>query len=79
MSINFADFLTVDQAARLAKLSPVRMRVLCRQGRLKTQMFSGAYLIPKAEFERFQATPRPPGNPSFRGKNKSFKKSGKKS
>jgi excisionase family DNA binding protein len=55
-------FSTTEAAARL-KLDPSRVRLLCRQGRIKAIMVGGTYVIEEVEFDRFAAIPRPPGRP----------------
>lgn len=65
MSINFAEFLTVSQAARDAKLTDRRIRSFIADGRIKAQSWAGSYLIPRDEWARFKALVRQPGNPNF--------------
>lgn len=68
MSINFAEFLTVSQAARDIKLTDRRIRVFIKEGRIKAESWAGSYLIPRDEWARFKSLDRQPGNPTLRRK-----------
>ena len=64
-----ANLLTVPQAAKRLKLTPIRVRQFCQQGRLGA-MIGNQYLITEAELKRFAKKPRRPGNPNLRKKRK---------
>lgn len=53
---------TTEAAARLG-IDPSRVRLWCKQGRIRAIKVGGNYIIEEAEFERFAAIPRPNGRP----------------
>jgi excisionase family DNA binding protein len=68
--------LTVPQAATRLNLSPQRVRVLLKQGRLRGSQFGPLWQVTEAEIERFSKLTRPPHRPKSKPE-KGIKKSGK--
>jgi excisionase family DNA binding protein len=52
--------MTVEEAAEILGLTPQRVRVFCREGRLG-QRVGRQWVITEEELERFQSIPRLPG------------------
>lgn len=62
--INFGrdNLLTTREAAKILRVHPGRVRQFCRAGRLGTR-FGRAYMITRAELEKFKKIERPYGRP----------------
>jgi excisionase family DNA binding protein len=55
------DYLTTTQAAIILGVSPTRVTVFIREGRLKAERVGQAWLIHKSDLEEFAKHPRPKG------------------
>lgn len=62
MASGTRDLLTTADAAQALGVSEVRVRKLCRDGRLGT-LFGDRWLITPEELKAFKKLPRPPGRP----------------
>jgi excisionase family DNA binding protein len=60
-------YYSTTEAATLLRVDPSRVRLLCKQGRIKTIMIGNTYAISERELSRFAATPRRPGRPRRNG------------
>ncbi len=56
-------YLSTTEAAALLRVDASRVRLLCKQGRIKTIKVGGTYGIAQNELARFAALPRHPGRP----------------
>lgn len=56
-------YFSTTEAATKLKLDPSRVRLLCRQGRIKAIKVGNTYGIEECELQRFAAIPRLPGRP----------------
>jgi excisionase family DNA binding protein len=56
-------YYSTTEAAAILHVDPSRVRLLCKQGRIKTIMIGNTYAISERELSRFAATPRRPGRP----------------
>ena len=54
------------EAAEILNVTPIRVRQLIDQGRLKASRFNGQYVLDRAEVEQFAKIPRKPGNPNLK-------------
>lgn len=54
--------MTVEQAAEELNLTPQRVRIFCREGRLGRRV-GRTWIITRKELEEFKKIPRPPGRP----------------
>ncbi len=55
--------MSVVEAAELLKLHPTRVRLLCRQGRIRGTRVGNAWVITDKEVKRFAAIERKTGRP----------------
>lgn len=55
------DYVNTIQAGKYLSISPTRVAVLIRQGRLKAEKISNTWLILRADLEEFAKRPRPDG------------------
>jgi len=55
--------ISVNDAADRLGLHPSRVRLLCRQGRIKADQIGKTWVIAEREVERFARLPREPGRP----------------
>jgi len=56
-------YFSTTEAASNLNLDPSRVRLLCRQGRIKAIKVGNTYGIEECELKRFAAIPRLPGRP----------------
>ena len=54
------------EAAEILNVTPIRVRQLIAEGRLKAHRFNGQYVLNRAEVEQFAKIPRPVGNPNLK-------------
>jgi hypothetical protein len=47
------DYLTIAEAAALARLTPGAIRAACASGRIDAEKRAGAWFIPRAKFEEW--------------------------
>ncbi len=66
--------LTTNQAAKRLKLTPGRVRQLCREGAIDAQRIGRDWLMTPAALATWKATRRPPGNPNWSGIQRSSKR-----
>lgn len=71
------DWLTVAEAAPLLGITPNRVYVLIREGRLKSTKLGRDHLLLRSDVEAFAKKPRTPGRPPA-PKKPAAKKGGKK-
>ncbi len=57
------EYFSTTQAAERLRLDPSRVRLLCKQGRIRALKIGNTYIIERPELERFAAIPRLPGRP----------------
>ena len=60
-------YFSTTEAATILHVDPSRVRLLCKQGRIKTIMVGNTYAISERELSRFAAKPRRPGRPRRNG------------
>jgi excisionase family DNA binding protein len=60
-------YFSTTEAADVLHVNPSWVRLLCKQGRIKTIMIGNTYAISERELSRFAATPRRPGRPRRNG------------
>jgi excisionase family DNA binding protein len=60
-------YFSTKEAAAILHVDSSRVRMLCKQGRIKTIMIGNTYAISERELSRFAATPRRPGRPRQNG------------
>jgi excisionase family DNA binding protein len=60
-------YYSTTEAATILHVESSWVRLLCKQGRIKTIMVGNTYAISERELTRFAATPRRPGRPRQNG------------
>jgi excisionase family DNA binding protein len=60
-------YFSTTEAAAVLHVESSWVRLLCKQGRIKTMMIGNTYAISERELSRFAATPRHPGRPRRNG------------
>ena len=57
----FSNFVDLVEAAGLLRIHPQSLRRLIKQGKIRTRLFAGKYLLERADVETFSASydPRP--------------------
>lgn len=55
------DYLSATQAAKILSISPSRVAMLIRAGKLKAEKLGNTWMIHKDDLEEFAKVPRPQG------------------
>lgn len=61
---------STTEAAAILNVTPIRVRQLINEGRLRAEVWGGRYVLDRDEVERFAKIDRPVGNPAWK-KNRS--------
>lgn len=61
-----ARMILTNEAAAILKVTPIRVRQLINEGRLRAEIWGGRYVLDRDEVEQFAKVDRPVGNPAWK-------------